>query len=298
MSSSIKTVAIIGAGFMGIQIATRAALHGSTLRIYDVNKAALDKARGDVSICIEVLSLEGEYKGKAAEAQKLVSFYDNLEEVLKGADMVIEIIPEKLDLKRKVFAEIDRLAAPGCIIATNSSSIPVSKIESAVKRKNKVANIHFYAPVLKNYFVDISGGTETTEDTINALDSWVRSIGCMPLRVKKECMGFVFNRIWRAIKRESLASWANGNADYKDIDRAWMIWSGMPSGPFAMMDGVGLDVVYDIEMEYYRDSGDPKDRPPDALKAMIEKGELGVKSLKGFYDWKNPEFSKPEFLKP
>jgi 3-hydroxybutyryl-CoA dehydrogenase len=151
---------------------------------------------------------------------------------------------------------------------------------------------------MKTYFVDVSGGSQTSPEVIETVDQWLCSIECLPLIVKKECMGFVFNRIWRAVKRECLASWANGNADFRDIDRAWMIWSRMPAGPFAIMDVVGLDVVYDIEMEYYRDSKDAKDKPSEALKSMIDRGELGMKSGKGFYDWKDPEFARPDFLKP
>jgi len=298
MRGQIKTVTIVGAGFMGIQIACRAVLYGSLVRVYDVKKEALDKARNDIRLIIDVSSLEGEFKGDPEPIHKRVSYHSTLADAVKDTDLIIEIVPERLELKKDVFAQIDKLAPASAIIATNSSSLPVSKIESAVIRRDKVANIHFYAPVMKNYFVDIAGGTATSKETIEALDTWARSIGCLPLLVKKECLGFVFNRVWRAIKKESLASWGNGNADFRDIDRAWMIWSGMPSGPFAMMDGVGLDVVYDIEMQYYFDSGDPKDRPPDMLKAMIDRGELGMKSGKGFYDWKNPEFSKRDFLKP
>jgi 3-hydroxybutyryl-CoA dehydrogenase len=294
----IKTVALIGSGFMGIQIATRAVLHGSSVRIYDLKKEALEKARNDIKLILDVCSLDGEFKGDPEKYHKRVSYYSSLAEAVKDTDLIIEIVPESLELKREVFAQLDKLAPPETIIATNSSSLPVSKIESAVARKDKVANIHFYAQVMTNYFVDVAGGSQTSKETLQAVQDWARSIGCLPVVVKKECMGFVFNRIWHAVKRESLASWGNGNADFRDIDRAWMIWSGMPAGPFAMMDGVGLDVVYDIEMQYYLDSGDPKDKPPDALKAMIDHGELGMKSGKGFYDWKNPEFAKPDFLKP
>jgi len=298
MTKPVKIVAIIGSGFMGIQIAARAALYGSSIRVFDVKKEALDKAKADIRIVIDICSLEGEFKGDPGPVHQRVSYYTDLAEALKGSDLAIEIVPEKLDLKKEVFAQIDRLAPPGAIIASNSSSIPVSKIESAVKRSDKVANIHFYAPVMKNYFVDIAGGASTSRETLQALDAWARSIGCLPLLVKKECLGFVFNRVWHAVKKESLASWAAGNADFRDIDRAWMIWTGMPTGPFAMMDGVGLDVVYDIEMQYFLDSGNPGDRPPDALKAMVDRGELGMKSGKGFYDWKDPEFARPDFLKP
>jgi 3-hydroxybutyryl-CoA dehydrogenase len=115
--------------------------------------------------------------------------------------------------------------------------------------------------------------------------------------VKKEILGFCFNRVWRAIKRETLHMWAGGYVDFRDIDRAWMVFTGMNVGPFGFMDAVGLDVVYDIEMVYYGESADPKDHPPQALKDKLERGELGVKTGKGFYAYPDPEFIRSDFMK-
>jgi len=119
----------------------------------------------------------------------------------------------------------------------------------------------------------------------------------VPLTVKKEIFGFCFNLVWRTIKREALHMWAEGFVYFTDIDRAWMIFHGTPVGPFGLMDRVGLDVVYDIEAVYFNESKDPKDRPPDALKAKIEQKELGVKTGKGFYTYPDPEFLRSDFLK-
>ena len=145
--------------------------------------------------------------------------------------------------------------------------------------------------------VDIMGGTKTAKEVMEAGKTWIRSIGCVPLTVKKEILGFCFNRVWRAIKRETLYMWAEGFVDFRDIDRAWMIFTGMPRGPFGLMDNVGLDVVYDIEMVYFNESQDPKDHPPEALKAMVEQKKLGVKAGKGFYSYPDPEYGRPDFLK-
>ena len=210
--------------------------------------------------------------------------------------MVIEAVPENLELKRKTFSEIDLLAPPGAILATNSSSIPISRIETATRRPEKCLNIHFYQPAVSMNMVDIMGGTRTTLEAIRSAQQWVRSIGCVPLTVKKEILGFCFNSVWRAIKKQSLFMWANGYVDFQDIDRAWMIFTGMKQGPFGLMDAIGLDVVSEIETVYYSDSKDPKDKPPDALLDKIRKGELGVKSGKGFYTYPDPEFAQPEFL--
>ncbi len=295
----VKTVTLVGAGKMGVKIAARAAAFGFEVHVCDVSQEVLEKARGLIRAEIQANCDDGMGKETPEGAFEKVAFHAQLSDALAETDLVIEAIPEILDLKKKVFAEMDRVAPEHVILATNSSSIPVSKIEDAVGRRDKVVNIHFYARWTGvTSMVDLMGGTESSEETMRRARKWVEGIGCLPLVVKKECMGFVFNRIWRAVKRECLRSWAEGCADYKDIDRAWMIWSDMIIGPFGMMDFVGLDVVYDIEMSYYLDSNDPKDEPPKALKEMVDRGELGPKSGKGFYDWSNPEFLKPGFAKP
>ena len=157
-------------------------------------------------------------------------------------------------------------------------------------------NIHFYALDTKQGMADVMGGTKTSDETFNRGREWVRSIGCTPLAVNKESLGFCFNRVWRAVKRETLHMWADGISDFKDIDRGWMIFTGMPQGPFGMMDNIGLDVVYGIEMVYYEESRDPKDQPPEQLKAMIDRKEMGVKTGKGFYTYPNPAYKDPNFF--
>ncbi|MBN1574270.1 MAG: hypothetical protein JW984_13815 [Deltaproteobacteria bacterium] len=296
MAGEIKTVAIIGAGFMGSQIASRAAVYGYDVRLFDIKKEVIEAARGTTKYHNDAHFAQ--HEGDSSEADKRITFHEKLEDAVKDADLVIEAVAESVEVKRKVFSEMDEKTPPYAIFGTNSSSLPVSMIEDAVERLDKVANIHFASPIPERYYVEIMRGTKTTEETINAAEEWVRSIKCLPLITKKECMGFVVNRVWRAIKKEALKIWAEDDADIRDVDRGWMIFSGMSAGPFGAMDFVGLDVVYDIEMAYYNDTKDPKDKPPDALKEMIDRGELGMKSGKGFYDWSDIEFAKPGFLDP
>jgi 3-hydroxybutyryl-CoA dehydrogenase len=295
----VKTVTLIGAGKMGVKISARAALFGFGVRVYDVSAEALAKAKDLIRADMQASSGEGVGRVDPQQAFERIAFCENLEDAVRDTDLVVEAVPEKLEVKRQVFAELDRMAAEHVIIATNSSSMPVSKMEESVGRKDRVANIHFYArPTGITPMADLMGGTGTSRETLALCREWIEGIGCVPLVVMKECLGFVFNRIWRAVKRESLRSWAEGYADFRDIDRAWRIWTGMVAGPFGMMDFVGLDVVLDVETTYYRESNDPKDRPPDALRQMVERGDLGRKSGKGFYDWSDPEFLKPGFLQP
>ena len=301
MSEKIKTVAIIGAGFMGSQIASRAAVFGYNVRLNDNSADVLTAAVGTTKYHNEAhFSQNDGNKEKATkeQADARITFHKKIEDTVKDADLIIEAVVEDIDIKKEIFSEIEKFAKPHAIIATNSSSFPVSKIEEVIKKKDRIVNIHFYAPIPERYIVDVMGGTSTTEETMNLSANWVRSIGCLPLMVKKECMGFVFNRVWRSVKREALKIWAEGNADITDVDRGWMVFTGMAAGLFGGMDFVGLDVVYDIEMAYYNDTKDPKDKPPDALKEMVDRGDLGMKTGKGFYDWSDPEFVKPGFLDP
>ena len=271
MENEIKIIAMIGSGYMGKAITTKASAYGYTVRLYDINPESLEKLAKRLNKQKQKKEIPGE-----------ITIHDTISEAVADADLVIEAVPEKLELKKEIFSQIDKAAPPHAIIATNSSSIPVSRIEEAVERKDKVLNIHFYKVEIHK-MADIMRGTKTSDETFEKGKKWIESIEFFPLIVKKECLGFVFNRVWRAVKKECLKIWAEGNADIETVDKAWQLWSGMGVGPFKSMDVVGLDVVYDIEMSYYNESGDPKDKPPQALKDMVDRGELGMKSGQGFY---------------
>jgi 3-hydroxybutyryl-CoA dehydrogenase len=222
----------------------------------------------------------------------------DLDQAVKEAEFVVEAVPEDLALKRKVFEELGRKAPPEAIFATNSSSMPVSRMEDASGRPERVLNTHFYMILDGMNMADVMGGTKTRPDVIEKGKAWVRSMGCIPLAVRKELLGFCFNRVWRAVKREVLWMWGNDYVDLRDVDRAWMTFTKMKMGPFGLMDAVGLDVIHAIETVYYEESGDPKDKPVQALKDMVDRGALGVKSGKGFYTYPDPEFLNPDFLTP
>jgi 3-hydroxybutyryl-CoA dehydrogenase len=294
--AEIENVCVIGAGFMGQQIATVTVMSGYTVKAFDPSPDAPAKAMEELK---KIFALQGnqEQEKRLNESIEKITYCKNLAEAVADADLVIEAVPEKLELKRDVFAQINKEASPHLIIASNSSSIPVVKLEDVVDQKEQVLNIHFDAPMIDRPMADIMPGTATSDDTMKRVVEWLESIGCVPVIVKKPIMGYLGNRLWRVVKRESLMLWAEGYGDVTEIDRAWMLQFGVELGPFAMMDAVGLDVVYDIEMAYYNESGDLKDKPPDALKEMIDRGELGLKSNRGFYDWSDPEFLKPDFLK-
>jgi 3-hydroxybutyryl-CoA dehydrogenase len=273
MEGKINIVAVIGGGTMGQQIIERTAMSGYSVRVYDIVREFLEKFVKRMNRKKKMKSIWGE-----------VTLHNSLAEAVKDADLVIEAVPEKLELKRNVFSQIDKVAPPNCIIATNSSSLPVSKIEDVVNRKDKVVNIHFYN-LYALPMADVMRGTETSDQTFQKTIKWVESIEITPIVLKKESFGFVFNRMWRAVKKDCLKMWADGIADIETIDRAWKIFTKMGVGPFELMDNVGLDVTYDVEMSYYRETRNEEDKPPKELKDMVDKGLLGRKTLKGFYTY-------------
>ena len=277
MVENIKKLSIIGVGYLGKQIIEKSILFNYDVKVFDINKEDLETFTEKMNNKIAKENLTGS-----------ITQYSTIAEAVKEVDLVIEAVPEKLELKREIFPKIDEAASNHTIIASNSSSIPISKIEDVVKRKDKVMNIHFY-DLFKLPIADIMRGSHTSEETFEKGRAWLESIEITPLEVKKECYGFVMNRIWRAIKKDCLKIWAGGYADIKTVDNAWKLFcqffSKSEYGPFQFMDRIGLDVVYDIEMSYFKNSGYPDDEPPELLKDMIEKGELGVKSGKGFYHY-------------
>jgi len=295
----LKKVAVVGTGILGAQIAMIAAHAGYKVKVFDPREGAFqrtyEKIRSDLKAKKVKPIIPWSEWAACAQAVKQVT---DLGEAVKDADLVIESVPENRELKTAVFKELGEKAAVGAILATNSSSMPVSRFEEVSGRPERCLNIHFYFPLQGINMVDLMGGTRTLPEVLKKGADWIRSMGFIPLTVNKELLGFCFNRVWRAIKREVLYMWGNGFVDFQDVERAWMVFTGMKEGPFALMDKVGLDVIWDIEMVYYNDSKDPKDHPPQALRDKIERGELGVKSGTGFYTYPNPAFLSPDFLKP
>jgi 3-hydroxybutyryl-CoA dehydrogenase len=275
---NVLNVSIIGAGFMGKQIAEWTLLHNFKVNVFDIKKEILEDTEKFITGSLK--------RKKKIDLLRNIVYSSDLSITVKSTDLIIEAVPEDINLKRKVFSQLDELAPPNAIIATNSSSYPVSHIESVVSRKDKVLNIHFYPPISQRPMADIMRGTNTSDETFQKGKEWIQNIGCAPLIVKKESLGFVFNRIWRAVKKECIEMWAGDYADIEDIDTAWKIFTGMKMGPFVMMDAIGLDTVYSVELSYYEESRDQRDKPPKAFEEMIKRGDLGMKTGKGFYQWK------------
>jgi 3-hydroxybutyryl-CoA dehydrogenase len=299
MTEPFKKITVVGTGTLGAQIALLASNAGYNVTIFDPKPAAFNDMMTKLQADIEAKQIEPFIPfDRWPACHQQIKQLERLDAAVKDADLVIEAVPENLELKCEVFEQLGKLTSPETILATNSSSIPVSQMEKSSGRPERCLNLHFYMALHGMNIADVMGGTRTLPEVMDQGVRWVRSLGCIPLRVKKELLGFCFNRVWRAVKREVLYMWANDYVDFRDVDRAWMKFTGNEEryGPFGLMDNVGLDVIYDIEMVYYRNSKDPKDHPPDALKQKVDKGELGVKTGKGFYSYPDPEYLRDDFL--
>ncbi len=287
-----EIVAIVGAGTMGRRIAYGCAVRGVRARLHDVSGDALAGAVRDVRALLEA---DGEAGGPGAgEVGVLVEPCGDLEECVREADWVIETVPEDLELKRVVLGRIGAAAPAHAFIASNTSSLPGSWLAESTGRPGRFTNMNFGTP--EDLKVEVMGHPGTDPGTTDAAKRFLRRLGLVPIVARREIQGYPTNRIWRAVKKESLHLIAGGYLSAEEIDRAWMLDWGTPMGPCGLMDVVGLDVVRDIENVYYEASGDPSDRPPDFLDRMIERGELGVKSGKGFYTYPSPAFERDGWL--
>ena len=299
MTETFKKITVVGTGTLGFQIALLASNSGYDVTIFDQKPGAFDEMMAKQQADIKAKQIEPFIPlDRWHVCSQRIKQVSELNQAVKDADLVIEAVPENLELKCEVFRQLGELTPPETVLATNSSSIPVSHLEKSSGRPERCLNLHFYMALHGMNMTDVMGGTRTLPEVIERGVHWVRSLGCIPLRVKKELLGFCFNRVWRAVKREVLYMWANDYVDFRDVDRAWMKFTGNEDryGPFGLMDSVGLDVIYDIEMVYYRNSKDPKDHPPEALKQKVDRGELGVKTGRGFYTYPDPEYLRDDFL--
>jgi len=297
MESLLQHLTVIGSGTQGSMLAYRSAVYGRTVCVYDVDAAALKRAKEKLDLWL----------GKGVLADRVsdfdmvrigerISYVCDIDEALTDADLVIENVPEILSLKQDVWEMIDRHAPPHTLLTTNSSSLKASDIGIRVERKSKTFNLNFMTPT-KDDLVEVMWNAATAEQSKTAILSFLRAQENVPIITKREIKGFSLNRMWRAMKKECLELWAGDYISPNDFDRAFVLEWGTAYGPFALMDKVGLDIVKQIELTYYAESKDPSDLPPKALDEYIEKGWLGEKAGRGFYTYPNPAYEQSGWLR-
>jgi 3-hydroxybutyryl-CoA dehydrogenase len=282
----IHKIAVIGAGNMGHQIAICAALSGFQVRCTDTHSDVLNKAIQFADNYLKERITKGKLTEEAAkQARENLVFTPSVHEAAQDADLVIEAIIEKLDIKRTLFAELDKICPPHTILATNSSYIVSSKIADATSRPDKVCNMHFFNPALVMKLVEVVQGSHVSNETVEAVMEAAKKMSKTPVLLHKEIYGFLVNRFLQATRQEALKLLDMGVASHEDIDLAVKNGLGYPMGPFELLDLTGVDLAYHVGMEKYRESGDPADRPSPTVVEKYTKGEWGKKVGKGFYEY-------------
>jgi len=275
----VKNVCVVGAGNMGHQIALQCALSGYKTVSTDVVPAVLEKAEKFVDNYLPGRVQKGKMtEDEAKAARSRISFTGDLKEAAKDADVVIEAVLERVDLKRKIFADLDKIAPPGAILATNSSFIVSSRIADATTRPDRVCNLHFFNPALVMKLVEVVQGSHVSDETAQCMMDFCLKIDKIPIHVKKEVDGFVLNRIFSAIHKEAFWMLEMGVASYEDIDKACVYGAGHPMGPFRLLDLTGIDLAYDIGMSHFYESGDPADLPVPTIVKKYTEGKFGQKT--------------------
>jgi 3-hydroxybutyryl-CoA dehydrogenase len=288
---------ILGAGNMGTMISSIFALSGACVTVIDTSRAGLEALKTRHAQLLNLMPGSGAQEhvlDRLRYVEGEVGSDEAVREILARADMVIEALPEDLALKVRVFRQLDAICPATTILATNSSAIPVSRLAQGLSHSERVCNTHFLQQGIAA--VEVMQGPQTAAKTVEVVVDLLESAHLVPFVLQRESVGFMFNIIWRGIKKNCLDLVARGVAAPEDIDRIWMLALKTSAGPFGMMDVVGLDIVLAVEEEYARTSGNPQDNPPEFLREMVAAGKKGIKTGAGFYSYPNPAYRAPGFL--
>jgi 3-hydroxybutyryl-CoA dehydrogenase len=288
----IKSVFVIGSGLMGSGIAQVCAQAGIKAGLYDISQEALDKALKNINWSIGKLIEKGTLKEDLKTITDRISTSSNIE-AASEADLVIEAVFERLDIKQETFRQIDGVARPEALIASNTSAISITELAAVTKRPEQVLGLHFFSPVPMMQAVEVIKGLATSDKTAEVGREFVLAIGKEPIMVNRDVAGFVINRINFPSTIEAMRLVEAGVATVEDIDKGLRLASGRRMGIFETGDMVGLDVTYGAMMAMYQDTGDPRWYPPLLLRRKVKAGQLGRKTGKGWYEY-NKDGSRKE----
>jgi 3-hydroxybutyryl-CoA dehydrogenase len=283
----IRRIAIVGGGVMGTKVAWACARAGIPTTLFDS-----EPGKPAASRALALTWSEGTERERVA--RNLLAT-ERLDSALEDAQLAFENVPEDLPLKSQVLAEVGRRLAPGAMMGSNASSLTCSPLAAASGRPARFFNMNFSDP-RTDRLVEIMLSPESDARAADFAAAWARTIGMVPLLCGKEQMGYSFNRLWRAIKKEVLRQIEEGYATPEQIDRAWMLIFGMSIGPCGIMDQISLPSVAKVEHQYALASGDPGDEAPPFLHRMIAEGRTGERGGRGFYDYPEPAFRRPGWL--
>lgn len=281
----METIAVLGAGIMGVGIAQVAAQGGYNVILRDLQMTLVNEGLKTINNNLDSLTNKNIITNKEKEfmQSRIVGTTDLSE--LKTADLIIEAIVENIAIKKQIFSELDNICKERAVFATNTSSLSITEIASVCKKPPRVIGIHFFYPVPTMKLVEIVKGIQTSGETLALTKEFIHKIGKEYIVVEKESPGYVVNRILIPYINEAIFIYAENLADANTIDSAMKLGAGMPIGPLELADKLGLDTLYSILVAFYNEFKDSKYRPHPLLATMIRAGYLGEKSGQGFYKY-------------
>ncbi|MDY6827101.1 MAG: 3-hydroxybutyryl-CoA dehydrogenase [Bacillota bacterium] len=280
----VKTIGVVGAGTMGSGIVQVASQAGFPVIMCDIDEKFVRRGLGIINKNLGRAVEKGKKtKGEAAEITDRIRGTVDLNE-MKEADLVIEAVAEDIDLKKKLYSELDKICRPDTVLASNTSGLSITEMASVTARPEKVIGMHFFNPVPVMKLVEVTRGAATGEEAFNLAMDMVRKLGKEPIAVNEAPL-FVVNRILVPMINEAAYVLMEGTASAEDIDKGMVLGANHPIGPLALADLVGIDVLLAVQETLYRETGDSKYRPCPLIRKLVRAGRLGRKSGRGFYSY-------------
>jgi 3-hydroxybutyryl-CoA dehydrogenase len=278
-------LAVIGAGLMGSGIAQVAARAGWQVTLRDLDDAAVRRGLGGIRGSLEKFATKGTIAAQDVEATLARITPTTDLDAAADADLVVEAVFERLDIKQDVFRELDRICRDGVVLATNTSAIPVTQIAAATDRPESVVGTHFFSPVPLMALCELVRGYQTSDETLAAARRFAEGIGKTCVVVNRDIAGFVTTRLITALVMEAVALVESGVISPEDLDTACKLGFGHAMGPLATIDLTGVDVLLHAAENIYAETGDTKFFPPELLRRMVSAGDRGRKTGRGFYQY-------------
>ena len=281
----IKRPFVVGAGIMGAGVGQLCAQNGLNVTVVDVSEDLIQKAENKI---VNGLKRRIE-KGKIAQEDmdsvlSRISWSTDLD-LAQDADFVIEAVSENMDIKKEIFSRLDKMCSPRTIFASNTTALSVSEIAMATSKPDRVIGMHFFNPAVIMKLVEIIRGNETSEETIARTREFAESLGKIPIVTAKEAPAGIVSRVLAGLLNEAAVVYADGIASAEDIDNAMKLGAGLPMGPLALIDMIGLDIHFAKMNTLYGKIKDERYKPPAIFEKMIAEGKLGKKSGEGFYKY-------------
>lgn len=297
MNMNYKKVTIAGSGVLGSQIAFQSAFHGFEVSVYDINDAAIEAAKARME---NLKGIYGEFFQDVERAEKAfasLAYYTDLDAAVADADLVVEAVPERIEIKQSFYEGLAKVAPEKTVFASNSSTLLPSQFAEFTGRPEKFLALHFANSIWVKNTAEVMGHPATDVKYVEEVTEFARAIGMIPFVLKKEQPGYILNSLLVPFLSAAMELWVKDIADPQTIDKNWMLSTGAPTGPFAIYDIVGMETPYNLNL--MRAKVDPAAQVvADKIKReMIDQGKMGIATGEGFYKYPNPAYQDPNFLK-